>query len=190
MGPLGPLNQTLYRATRHNEQITDNILKTNIIAVALLIATPAASETKAYAPEDYDKAWVKVTDFAKHGCWTNIGEVTTYTEDQLRLAGFNVVDEPVAQEGDPNPLLTEDGIAVWINVNGERLSNGTCVGYIDATFFAEVINPNRDMDIGFVSPMGLPAQPYLMWTSKNFNTYALDFMKVTIKTWVERGIFQ
>ncbi len=146
------------------------------------------ADTVAYAPEDYEIAYVKIVDGAKNGCWTNIGEVQTYAEDQLKLAGFNVVDELKVSDEELSPILAANGIAYFINVVGERLNNGLCVGYVDSRFLASLENPNRN-GFSFVNPIGLSAQPYSVWNGKNFNTYVLDYVKVAIPTWVERGVF-
>lgn len=45
---------------------------------------------KDFVPANVSKIHVDIVDHAKEGCWTNIGEVKRYTEDKLRLAGFNV----------------------------------------------------------------------------------------------------
>ncbi|WP_170599229.1 hypothetical protein [Ruegeria arenilitoris] len=61
--------------------------------------------------------WVQVTDNAKDGCWTNIGEVKTYAVDQLSLLGVETVDNAKANS------------VYRIIVNGSRRVDG-CYGTI------------------------------------------------------------
>ncbi len=160
-----------------------------VSAVALSVASPALSDKYRHAPEDYEKAWVAVYDNAENGCWTNIGEVQTYAEDQMRLVGFNVVDRPETKDGETDPVLEENGIELVINVVGERLNSGLCVGFIQTTFNGTMVNPNRDK-ILILNPVGIDFSPWSVWSSKNLNNYVLDYVKFRVPDWVEDGVIE
>ncbi len=157
--------------------------------VVTLSAIPARAEITYYAPEDYSTAWVKVVDLAKNGCWTNIGETKTYAEDQMALAGFNVGDTPEADEDGTNPVLTENGIMLTIIVQGTRLENGLCVGYIHTEFWASTLNPNRSRYMA-VAPIGSNGIPFSVWNNENFNEYVFDHLRGSIGYWVQEGVVE
>ncbi|WP_171125529.1 hypothetical protein [Ruegeria sp. HKCCA4707] len=156
-------------------------------AVVTLSAIPVRAEITYYAPEDYSVAWVNIVDLAKNGCWTNIGETKTYAEDQMALAGFNVGDTPDAGEDGTSPILTENGILLNITVQGERLSNGLCVGYMHTEFYASLHNPNRSEYMS-VGPIGNNGIPFSVWNNKNFNEYVFDYLRGSIGYWVQEGV--
>lgn len=166
-------------------------IELKVLLLATIIATSTASssrsETIVYAPGDYDAAWVYVDDQAKNGCWTNIGEAKVYAEDQMELAGFNVIEEPeVDSSDDLNPILEKNGIALDVRVIAQRLNDGLCVGYIHTAFYGSMKNPNRD-EFTLIGIVGRNTT-WSVWSTKNLNNYVLDHIKGFIPIWVEYGV--
>lgn len=101
----------------------------------LFLALALLSVTTSHATADYlstsdviqnetiEPMRFEVIDHARNGCWTNIGEVRDYGNDQLELAGFHL-----AEEGEFINSFVE------MTVSGERLSNGLCVGSVLVRF--------------------------------------------------------
>ncbi len=151
---------------------------------AVLIAGPVVADGKLYSPEDYAKAYVEIVDNADNGCWTNIGEVKTYAEDQMELMGFTVF--PYPKDNEPRPVSDENGIVYVITVDGQRLYSGLCVGYIFGEFWARMINPNRGEEF-LPNPIGYPLRPYTLWDTENFNNDVLDLVKANLIEWEKNG---
>ncbi|MGX9355017.1 hypothetical protein ACS3SW_07590 [Roseobacteraceae bacterium S113] len=139
-----------------------------------------------WQPDDFDGVVVSVTDRATNGCWTNIGEATQYSIDQLELAGFTSVEMPQIEEDDPSPLLTDNLVMFAVVVEAKRLSDGLCVGHIMTQFVGSVVLPNR-RDIVVVNPIG-PGDAWTVWSDVNLNNYALDQIKGYISSWVKYGV--
>jgi len=79
---------------------------------------------KDFVPANISKIHVDIVDHAKEGCWTNIGEVKRYTEDKLRLAGFNVpMDNFVGYEEKQHYVFV-------ITITSQR-NAGLCFGSIE-----------------------------------------------------------
>jgi len=79
---------------------------------------------KDFVPANVSKIHVDIVDHAKEGCWTSIGEVKRYTEDKLRLAGFNV------------PMDNFDGYEdkqhyVFVITISSQRNAGLCFGVIE-----------------------------------------------------------
>ena len=101
----------------------------------ILSLVAACSAAPAYAQSQFDEldvedlspTKVEILDSATGGCWTNAGEAKSYAEDQLRLAGVEI-----AQGGErTNSLFV-------IQVQGERVPAGFCVGAINLGFLVPV----------------------------------------------------
>lgn len=102
----------------------------------ILPLVAACSAAPAYAqsmfdeldPVDLSPTKVSIIDKATGGCWTNAGEVKSYAEDQLRLAGVEVVQDDIS------PIST----SFQIRISAKRLSHGACVGSYSFEFGAPV----------------------------------------------------
>ncbi|NKX40407.1 hypothetical protein HGG71_02870 [Rhodobacteraceae bacterium R_SAG2] len=64
--------------------------------------------------------YVGVIDHAKDGCWTNIGEATTYATDQLQLIGIQAEAE-----------MSESISVLDLTVTASRADAGWCFGSIE-----------------------------------------------------------
>lgn len=156
------------------------------LAFVVCIASPiSAFADTLWKPSDYNRVWVTVSDNVKNGCWTNIGEFRQYAEDQLYLAGFEVVDEPKVEKDVPSPLLEEGTLSLFVSAKGSRWSDGTCVGALTGLFVGAIV-PVSNQEVVAVNPIGFPST-WPVWSEDNFNTIALDFAKGIIPHWVEEG---
>lgn len=152
---------------------------------ATFLATQSIAEDVLWAPTDYEGAWVIVRDDAENGCWTNIGESSSYAADQMELAGFDIVERPAAGDGKPSPILTENHVALVIHVRGSRWNDGLCVGHVSTYFIGSVV-PRMRQDELIVSTIGTP-YTWTIWDEENLNNYVLDHIKGAVPAWVEAG---
>lgn len=160
-----------------------------ILAIAAIISAVAASSGSAqdtlWAPTDFDGAYVQIIDNARNGCWTNIGKVREYAEDQLTLAGFKVIQEPEYKTGIPRPLLRDNFTAYKLHVNASRQDSGMCIGYLNSSFWG-AIAPGYDQRKLIEGQIG-PPFVWSVWNKENLNSYMFDQVKGTIQKWVELG---
>lgn len=152
---------------------------------AFVVFSTCVSAGPLWHPSDYDGAFVRIIDDATNGCWTNIGEVRKYAEDQLALAGFKVVEEPEEKANLPHPLLRENLTAYTLHVNASRQDNGLCIGYLSSSFWGAVA-PGYDQSKLIVTQIG-PPFVWSVWNDENLNQYMYDQVKDTIEAWVELG---
>jgi hypothetical protein len=155
------------------------------LALAMAATGPASAKDFLWSPKNFDGAWVEVRDNAKNGCWTNIGESQTYAEDQLKIAGFKMIEKPEVEEDGNNPLLDGFRVKLIIDVRGSRWKDGLCVGHIMTHFLGSVV-PRDDQDSIIVNPIG-PTEAWTIWDEKNFNTYVLDHIKAYVGFWIRTG---
>jgi len=102
-----------------------------ILSVTLGLATTAFSNSKFdnWTYSDLPPIAVAVDDQATGGCWTNIGEVQTYAEDKLRMAGADVIE--IKKGGKINPAVALRKAALFhVRVKAERNGFGFCWGFI------------------------------------------------------------
>lgn len=154
-------------------------------AVALIAFSNAASAEGLWKPSDFDGAYVHIFDNATNGCWTNIRETRSYAEDQLELAGFNLVERPESKEHEPHPLLINNIVEYRIHVKASRQDNGLCIGYLNSSFWASVA-PGYDQSKLILGQIGAP-YVWAVWNNKNLNQYMFDQVKDTIEEWVQLG---
>jgi len=154
-------------------------------ALATFAASPSIADDTLWAPTDFEGAFVHIVDNAENGCWTNIRESRTYAEGQLELSGFNVVEKPEANEDRVNPIITENYIALVVDVRANRWDNGLCVGHVMTTFLGSVA-PRKELDVLIVNPIGY-SDAWTVWDKQNLNNYVLDHIKRSVTTWVDRG---
>ena len=152
------------------------------------IASSSSAKDTIWSPADFDGAWVKVFDNAKNGCWTNIGETQTYATDQLKLAGFEIIDDPETENDEQHPLLDRYRISLLIEVKGSRWNDGLCVGHVVTHFVGSVV-PVNNQDSIIVNPIGL-SKAWTVWDEENLNTFVLDHVKNYVSRWVEAGRIQ
>ena len=120
------------------------------------------------SPEVVETVIVNLSDAATGGCWTNLGEAKTYAEDQLRLKGYEVTDEP------------EWG--VWrfvVEVFSERDSTG-CTGMIEISLFAFAT------DHGTIGSLVIGRHRRALARYQNVNVPVLDAIKEAIDQFPER----
>ncbi|WP_425085789.1 hypothetical protein [Ruegeria profundi] len=153
--------------------------------MATVVCSTCATAGPLWQPSDFDGAFVRIVDDATNGCWTNIGEVRKYAEDQLALAGFTVVEEPEKKADLPLPLLRENYTAYLLHVNASRQDNGVCFGYLSSSFWGAVA-PGYDQSKLIVGQIG-PPYVWSVWNKENLNQYMYDQVKDTIEAWVELG---
>lgn len=103
-----------------------------VAVILALAAKTALAEDLQYknpraviTPDSFDDVSVRISDDARNGCWTNLREVKTYSEDKLALRGFNVVEHD-----DTTRLLTPDQAVMNVRVISSRSRNGSCFGVI------------------------------------------------------------
>jgi hypothetical protein len=111
-----------------------------LLATAMSL-TPLASSAQGLVPpsEIFSKEFlspvlVTIRDSATGACWTNLGEVQTYFEDQLELVGYEVTRDRSA---------INVGI-VQVSVSAQRLNQGTCVGHVIVLLASPVQVPGSD----------------------------------------------
>ncbi|WP_066705359.1 hypothetical protein [Celeribacter ethanolicus] len=153
-----------------------------------LVAAPIFADPL-WEPNDFDGVYVRLNDDATNGCWTNIRETKKYAEDQLALAGFNVIDEPEFKAElphAPHPLLRENIAEYNLHVRASREDSGVCIGYLNSTFRG-AIAPGYDQSKLIVGQIGFP-YVWTVWDSKNLNEYMFDQVKDTIEAWIKLGI--
>ena len=120
-------------------------LITLILSLSLGLATTAFSNSKFdnWTYSDLPPLAVALDDQATGGCWTNIGEVQTYAEDKLRVAGANVIE--IKKGGKINPAVARREAALFhVRVKAERNGFGFCWGlmHIDLIIGSTVNNIN------------------------------------------------
>jgi len=120
-------------------------LITFFLSLTLGLATAAFSNNKfdRWIFSDLPPIAVALDDQATGGCWTNIGEVQTYTEDKLRMAGADVIE--IKKGGKINPAVARREAALFgIRVKAERNGFGFCWGFmqIDLVMGSTVNNIN------------------------------------------------
>ena len=119
-------------------------LITLILSLTLGFATTAFSNSKFdnWTYSDLPPIQVHLDDFATDGCWTNIGEVHTYAEDKLRMAGAKILE---AKVGEVNPAIPlRFGALFNVKVLASRNGFGLCWGMmqIDLVIGSTVENIN------------------------------------------------
>lgn len=129
---------------------------------------------------------MSVTDRATNGCWTNIGEATEYSIDQLELAGFTSVEMAQVEDDNLTPLLTENLIMFVVVVDAKRVRDGFCMGQVMTQFFGAVVLPNRSKGV-VVNQIG-PGNASTALNDNNLNNYVLDHIKDYVSYWVNYGI--
>ena len=103
-----------------------NLLK---IFLLVFVLNSFSEPVDAYTSKEFslkmlERIEVVIDDQLRDGCWTNLGEVKTYTEDKLRSKGASVGDLPFT---DANYGF----YYFWITGFGSRLNNGMCIGYMN-----------------------------------------------------------
>jgi hypothetical protein len=138
-----------------------------------LIATAAMAEDQgAWAtPKSIRSISVEILDGASDGCWTNLGEVKTYTEDKLSLRGFNIVEHDKDR-----PQNMDEGV-VRVSVHSERIRNG-CYGNI----VVNLISILRWKEDYFYAPLGGTAR-YIFAEHSNANQLVLTQAKKFAEGW-------
>ena len=117
---------------------------------------------------------VELLDDATGGCWTNIGEVKTYAEDKLRLAGASVLD---STGNNYSPVANGKAALFALTVKAERHEYGFCWGAIDI----KLVKFIKDGNIN-----GTFSYAYTRFTNmraKNFNNDVLDIVGEIVETW-------
>lgn len=141
-----------------------------LAAFFISIATQswAAWFSRGYTAEMIAPVYVSVQDGATGGCWTNIGEVTTYIKDKLELAGV-----------DRSNKENENYYLSFI-VDGARTEDGYCYGMVHLTFSKFLDNGNGQIALLVIGQAG----NYGIH-SDNLNEYALrnvsDFFEVFLQ---------
>lgn len=143
------------------------------IAFSLTLATAAIAEDNEPwgTPQDFKSISVEIIDGASDGCWTNLGEVKTYTKDKLSLRGFNIIERD-----EDRPLNMDDGVVV-VNVNSERILHG-CFGHIEINLISLV----RWKEDYFYAPLGGSAR-YIFSGHSNANQLVLTQAKKFAEGW-------
>ncbi|MGM9402552.1 hypothetical protein ACS0VU_09320 [Aliiroseovarius sp. KMU-71] len=138
-----------------------------------LIATTALAEDKEtwVTPQNLKSISVEILDRASDGCWTNLGEVKTYTEDKLSLRGFNIVEHV-----EDRPQNMDEGV-VRVSVHSERTQNG-CYGNI----FISLISILRWKEEYFYAQLG-GSQKYIFTGHSNANQLMLSQAKTFAESW-------
>ena len=92
-----------------------------------------AYTSKEFSLKMLEKIEVVIDDQLRDGCWTNLGEVKTYTEDKLRSKGATIGELPFSEAKYGFYYFRVTGF-------GSRALNGYCVGYIELELvsFADV----------------------------------------------------
>ncbi len=161
------------------------MLKILSVATAITLANSAVLADEPpdnWKPENFGGAFVTVSDQATGGCWTNINEATTYLEDQLRLIGFEVVEEPDF-ETNPDVFFEENLVDATLVIYAQRW-NGLCLGQFQLVLWGNV-SPIDEPNLVVRNPIGWPlANP--MYDRKNLNIEVLDEISKAVSVWHER----
>jgi hypothetical protein len=134
------------------------------VAVCLTAPAYAQSLFDKLDADDLSPTKVSIADDATGGCWTNAGEAKSYAEDQLRLAGVEVVQDDIS------PINT----VFRVIVSADRDTAGWCIGSIEAKFMASVEFQNKEILAGL-----LDSNSYFQ-NRNNANSAVLDLIKDTL----------
>ena len=100
-----------------------------------------------------------MVDNVADGCWTNLGEVETYAEDQLRLRDYDLV-----RKGEGNYIFRAAAF-------GSRDNQGWCIVSVDI----EVLKPTINEGIFGLHVIGSVASTLV--TKDNINRLILNYAK-------------
>jgi hypothetical protein len=176
-----------------------------ILATLALMVLPLGlhAQSNIFGPDSIRIIQVEIFDEATGGCWTNISEVKTYVEDQLRLNGYEITglqhnnglhseeetDRIMAPLNRLPPSLSESAInairnhvyvdnfySVYIVVHATRRNAHRCSGSIEARLVRQV----TDHDIGFLN-VPFRTVGYTFVGQQNVNMQMFDLVKDFIK---------
>lgn len=114
-----------------------------IIVVSITLTEQVDAYTSAeFSVKKLEMIEVVIDDQLRDGCWTNLGEVKTYTEDKLRSKGATIGDLPFTDAKYGFYYFRVTGF-------GSRLNNGMCIGYIELELvsFAEVFEIRQRISV-------------------------------------------
>jgi hypothetical protein len=114
------------------------------------------------SPDTVPTISVTIDDNASEGCWTNIGEAKAYSEDKLKLLGYNVIPKHM-------------DYYLVLEVHAKRTSNGGCYGDV-STAIVTYGKMEGHMGEHVLAEMGL-----LFVNSKNVNIILLDNISLFMK---------
>ena len=100
----------------------------NVFAALALMFVATSSSAELWSLNYISKVKhlsVVLNDNAKDACWTNLTETREYAEEKVRMAGGTLYETGEKYFG--------EYYALRVSVNGHRLSNGQCFGYVDVT---------------------------------------------------------
>ena len=124
--------------------------------------------------KELNPIYISITDGAKGGCWTNIGEAKTYLSDKLELEGAVLTD-------DKSEVFLGEGTAFSLMVNAKRHDNlGICYGSI--AIMTQAIGerargaPHRGL-LHFSEKTFLSGRPI------NFNDHVLEVISDAVEEW-------
>ena len=150
-------------------------LITLILSLTLGFATTAFSNSKFdnWTYSDLPPISVAVDDQATGGCWTNIGEVKTYAEDKLRMAGADVIETAGA-----SGTLAPGAALLAIRVKTERNNAvGFCWGFMSMDL---VIGSKKDNMLGLFTYANTAAT---LMRNSNVNNDVLDLVGRVVSRW-------
>ena len=129
-----------------------------------------AYTSKEFSLKMLEKIEVVIDDQLRDGCWTNLGEVKTYTEDKLRSKGASIGDLPFTDANYGFYYFRVTGF-------GSRLNNGMCIGYIELELvsFAEVFEIWQKISVYNRGHMRMSSQ------DSNLNNEILDIVGNAIR---------
>ncbi len=153
-----------------------------IASLAICTASVAAAEEFTLEPTDFDGAFARVRDSATQGCWTNIGEATTYANDQMAIAGFEIVEARQKAEF-VEAMIKDNTLIMSISVQARRLENGLCIGSI-ATYMLGAVVSRKDPAWIYTTTIGQPMH-WSVSSNDNLNNHVLDQIKRFVTGWVE-----
>ncbi|WP_223428497.1 hypothetical protein [Tateyamaria pelophila] len=157
-------------------------LKAMIASLAICTASVAAAEEFTLEPTDFDGAFARVRDSATQGCWTNIGEATTYANDQMAIAGFEIVEARQKAEF-VEAMIKDNTLIMTISVQARRLENGLCIGSI-VTYMMGAVLSRKYPAWNYTTTIGQPMH-WSVSSNDNLNHHVLDQIKRFVTGWVE-----
>tara|TARA_B110001450_G_scaffold241638_1_gene251258 strand:- start:489 stop:953 length:465 start_codon:yes stop_codon:yes gene_type:complete len=126
--------------------------------------------SKDFTPSTVDLINVELWDNASGGCWTNLNEIRTYSQDKLELVGHNISREKF--EG----LKNNTHYLFYVSVSAKRYKNIDCFGYIEI-FIYKASKSSNIIGKHYVGQAGTSFLGY-----NNVNQRLLDFIGSFMKT--------
>ena len=153
------------------------------LSLTFVLASTAQGTTKFdnWVYSDLPPIEVFVLDEATGGCWTNIGEVKTYTEDKLRMYGAKINKHDGA--GVSPEFVAREAALLQIHVKATRNKIGFCWGLMMVDL---VIGATIDDGHGLFEHHGIftyATTAATLMRNENVNNDVLDMVGRIVPRW-------